>query len=468
MDTLIKQKQQIWKSIGAKIFLIYTFIMISVHAWDKVCFDACVLTKDVSIWDVECACSLEAQNLTIELTKTQRCFTEWRQNCALDMFKSDFGSSHGGAAPSDCFAACSCICNKGWTDSCATSPIHGACIQSCGCPQDEAKANQLLLKSQAYYNLPLNPKTDADLNAEFQAKLSDMITSKYKQAEDKVKFELNTQLGKIERKWNEYVANANRIGVDPVVFWNQTCSHDCFANSLNSTYNILTGCLINQCRCFYPSLPRTNFAVSFEALIALKEMITEEEVENKEFIPSQKVTLNSKLGSVIMQQEITPETPLPEVPLPTIPQVTVPVVDTTPTSPQPRTDILAEPIGTVKEWNLTCFRECLDLKKYVPFPVIQQCISLRCSCNLDTSVEKLDSLIQMSLESHVAVSNNKHSVIADFLFVLLVVAFIYSAYLYYKYLLENNKEFQSSSKGKEKYRKTGYEQLIEEPFYQKF
>ena len=199
MDTLINKKQQIFKLFGAKIIVLCTLIMISVRAWDKVCFDTWILTKDVSIWEVECVCSQEAQDLTIELQKTQRCFSECRQNCALDMFSSDFGTSKQGVNHADWFGACSWICNKGCTDSCAASPIKGACLQSCGCPNNANKTEQLLLKSQAYFNLPLDPRSEAEINAEFQGKLSDMITQKYKDAENKVKFELNTHLGRLEK-----------------------------------------------------------------------------------------------------------------------------------------------------------------------------------------------------------------------------------------------------------------------------
>jgi hypothetical protein len=76
----------------------------------------------------------------------------------------------------------------------------------------------MLMKSKAYFNLTLNPKSDAELSEEFQGKLSDLITSKYKQTQDKEKFELSKRLGKIERNWNDYVANANKIGVDTAVF----------------------------------------------------------------------------------------------------------------------------------------------------------------------------------------------------------------------------------------------------------
>lgn len=194
-------------------------------------------------------------------------------------------------------------------------------------------------------------------------------------------------------------------------------------------------------------MPKTNKDVSFAALLALQEMITEEITESSPVIPSEKVSLNSKLGNIIMQQEANSSA----VPLVNDSQVNA-AVNVSSAPPQTRTDILAEPIAVIKECNLTCFRECLDLKKFVPFPVIQQCISLRCSCNLDTSVEKLDSLIQMSMAPQVPASSESHSVIADFLFAILLVAFAYSAYLYYNYLLQNNKEYKGNKAGKVHYK----------------
>jgi hypothetical protein len=47
---------------------------------------------------------------------------------------------------------------------------------------------------------------------------------------------------------------------------------------------------------------------------------------------------------------------------------------------------------TTPECDLKCFRECLELKKYVPFPVIQQCIEIRCHCQLDENAEKLSAI----------------------------------------------------------------------------
>jgi len=55
--------------------------------------------------------------------------------------------------------------------------------------------------------------------------LDDKYNTTKKQQETE-KQELNKKLAKIEQKWNEYVANANKIGIDPTVFCNQTCSHD--------------------------------------------------------------------------------------------------------------------------------------------------------------------------------------------------------------------------------------------------
>ena len=164
-----------------------------------------------------------------------------------------------------------------------------------------------------------------------------------------------------------------------------------------------------------------------------------------------------------MQQETAPPTPA-------APLAPTPAVETTPT-PQTRSDVLTDPAGTVKECNLTCFRECLDLKKYVPFPVIQQCISLRCNCNLDESVEKLTGLIELNSINTVSptpLNTGKHSVLGDFFFILLLIALISGAYIYYKNVIQKDEKYRSSVRDKESYYDTGYEQLSEEPLYQHF
>lgn len=72
-------------------------------------------------------------------------------------------------------------------------------------------------------------------------------------------------------------------------------------------------------------------------------------------------------------------TPAPEASAPT----TVPTEIVAPAAPE---NI------TTPECDLKCFRECLELKKYVPFPVIQQCIEIRCHCQLDENAEKLSAI----------------------------------------------------------------------------
>ena len=75
-------------------------------------------------------------------------------------------------------------------------------------------------------------------------------------------------------------------------------------------------------------------------------------------------------------------TPAPEASAPT----TVPTEIVAPAAPAAPENI------TTPECDLKCFRECLELKKYVPFPVIQQCIEIRCHCQLDENAEKLSAI----------------------------------------------------------------------------
>jgi hypothetical protein len=106
------------------------------------------------------------------------------------------------------------------------------------------------------------------------------------------------------------------------------------------------------------------------------------------------------VGPVI---EVTPsaQTPAPVGPVievtPSAQPVVGPVAVVTPLSQDPlaKDKVDTSTFKKQKECNLKCFRECLsDLKKYVPFPVITQCIDVRCHCKIESKVSTLDALVQ--------------------------------------------------------------------------
>lgn len=146
------------------------------------------------------------------------------------------------------------------------------------------------------------------------------------------------------------------------------------------------------------------------------------------------------------------ETP---VPTETSPEVSVPVTETAPveaapaeaapatetTTIVPEPEIIVEPIPT-PECNLTCFRECLDMKKFVPFPVIQQCIEIKCSCQLNETSAKIDAVSQLiqieslykTLETEQMKSQGP-SIFVTFLITLFILSVMAgSAYLIFKYV----------------------------------
>jgi len=118
------------------------------------------------------------------------------------------------------------------------------CLQSCGCPLSKRKTKKLLEISEDYFDLPLDPRDDSDLEEDFSGRLADIFDIKYKKEHAKEKKVLDKKLKKIERKWNEYAEKARKLGIDTTVFCNQTCSHDCFLEADQSSYEILTKCLI--------------------------------------------------------------------------------------------------------------------------------------------------------------------------------------------------------------------------------
>ena len=126
----------------------------------------------------------------------------------------------------------------------------------------------------------MDPRGEEEISAEFQGKFVDLISTKYKKTEKKSASRLNKHYEKLEKKWNDYVSHANRIGVNPTVFCNTTCSHEWFSKMTENGHHLLFGCLMNQCKCFYPNLPRHHGEISFEAIMELRNMI-EDDVRSK-------------------------------------------------------------------------------------------------------------------------------------------------------------------------------------------
>lgn len=359
----------------------------------------------------------------------------------------------------------------------------------------------------------------------------------YDNDEKKDKKHLDKKLSKIEKKWNDYVENANKLGVDPLVFCNQSCSHDCFLEAEKSTYDILTGCLISKCQCFQPKLPKTSEKISFEALLTLKNIILEEENNSDyELSSSSQVTrVKSVIKSFDEEAEATPapveseeteDAPTPvdseeaeeqaeevrqksdekyqekkqqeeqelahkdadkyeekgesiggkvgevageakdkisdiaEKGKEKVKEVADSLTgnknittEVPPTGiPDTRTGPDAAPIADPKECNLTCFRECIDLKQFVPYPVIQQCINLRCHCTLDTAskvTQKLQGLLQLSsLEAlnNAELQKGKPSVFMGLLLTALVLAILAGGCAFlYMYMLDKDLKKQFTS-----------------------
>lgn len=187
---------------------------------DEACFATCSQDKDIILCGTECNCQDKAQQLQTELTKNERCWGQCRQQCVIDMFTKPKVSDLG--TPGDCFGDCSCVCNRGCTQSCEDSPFKENCLQSCGCPKDKKQTEGLIKRSQDYFDAPLDPRSSDEIAAEFQGKLADVIAETFNKKEAKEKKVLNKKLQKIEDKWNRYVENANKLGIDTQVFCNQT------------------------------------------------------------------------------------------------------------------------------------------------------------------------------------------------------------------------------------------------------
>lgn len=168
--------------------------------------------------------------------------------------------------------------------------------------------------------------------------------------------------------------------------------------------------------------------------------------------------------------------PIPE-PQPAVPTETVPVTTPAPAEPvvpevnpyenKTHSEILTDPADKSEECDLSCFDECLKLQKYVTFPVVQQCITVQCHCDLDTGVNKLQeylSLSSMNALSSATLNNSKSSVFTHLLLTLFVLAIMGgSVYLLFKYITEKEKMQRSSYKDDMEYtQNAGYEPMHDE------
>lgn len=117
--------------------------------------------------------------------------------------------------------------------------------------------------------------------------------------------------------------------------------------------------------------------------------------------PVPSAPINTPEVSIPVAEPATPISPVaPVAPV-------APPVEVNPYENQTHSEILTDPATTVEECNLACFDECLNLKNYVSFPVIKQCIQVRCHCNLDTGVEKLKEYLSLnSMDTLSSVSTN--------------------------------------------------------------
>uniref|UniRef100_A0A7S3KEM5 Uncharacterized protein n=1 Tax=Euplotes crassus TaxID=5936 RepID=A0A7S3KEM5_EUPCR len=354
--------------------------------------------------------------------------------------------------------------------------------------------------------MPLDPRSDGEIGEELQGKLSDVVNKKYKNEAAKKKKVLDSKLKKIEKKWNKYADDARKLGINTTVFCDETCSHECFLQADQATYDVLTKCLIGKCQCFKPKLPNVDKKISFDALITLKKIITEEEEDSlkvvdtygkiadkyeaeveslkntansiDEVIEETLKTVNAKKqhqeaqivdtkNSIKNPESITSALPANPSTLDKAISSTAKALkkeletasvtlETPPATADPAksdSEIL-DPASTEKpSCNLTCFNECLNLKKYIPFPVIQQCIDLRCHCSLKGLTDNAESFIALTsnevIVKKMEESMQEHSSVLKVFLVFIIVSLITlaAAYLVFKYTEERGKRRAYNSYG---------------------
>lgn len=161
-------------------------------------------------------------------------------------------------------------------------------------------------------------------------------------------------------------------------------------------------------------------------------------------------------------EPVTPSVPsvpeIPESPLePVSPPTEEPSTPSTspnstesPESPDttPYDEILDIPTAKTQNCNLTCFRECIDLKKYVPYNVVQQCVDVKCHCEVESITNNFQNFISVNTNDVVVSKmkmslDGKHSpsVFAVLALVLLILGIVAGGFfLLYRYTQEQEKD----------------------------
>jgi len=153
---------------------------------------------------------------------------------------------------------------------------------------------------------------------------------------------------------------------------------------------------------------------------------------------------------------VTPEeTPVKPEEQPVTPEEQPVTPEEIPSHNQTHSEILDTVTKKAQNCNLTCFDECLDLKKYVPYPAIEQCVDLRCHCSFNAITRNVQSLLSTTSNEDImaqmrlsAQEKPTSSIFGAFvMFLLITVATLGVAYLVYRYIGQNNKRRAYSDYG---------------------
>lgn len=94
------------------------------------------------------------------------------------------------------------------------------------------------------------------------------------------------KLQNIKKKWDQYNKNAESLGLDTDTLCNMTCSDECFTDAETSAQQvttILTTCLMKQCGCFKPNLPKAGKKGGQDQLIDFTNMVIDSEKDTDSF-----------------------------------------------------------------------------------------------------------------------------------------------------------------------------------------
>lgn len=274
--------------------------------------------------------------------------------------------------PGECFGNCQCMCDHSCTSKCSlhiNEKQKNACLTThCGCPKVDPQ--EIVTVGDQLWAEDLISANEDDIQDVFDQEIATSISP----ARQKRLSKLSRKLIKVKAKWDQYIANADALEIDATIFCDEKCASDCFSTDEykdQEIFQIVSKCLIKDCQCFTPELPKASQKQLNASALKKREAET-------------KALHAKQLGHLQKLRAMFAEVDAEDVQVADgITQEAKTVIkdkflDNAPKTEEPKKEEVCD---------IMCFKECMTLKKKAPFNVIKACVSTRCHCNVDAPVE---------------------------------------------------------------------------------